>query len=452
MPTDLLAKKPVDLLARQDVLPEPAQADAEFSFGEMVSNVPSSAAQFGKDIIYPFRHPVETAKGMGNLAMGLGQKLIPGEQEEEQYADQMGQFIADRYGSWENFKQTLMKDPVGVLADASTVITGVGGAVRAGGRVAGTTGKLGRAVQATGAALDPVNLALKTGKKTVGALTPKRVPAKLYDSAAKFSTTFDQAKRDALVQTALENRLMPTVRGVDKLSNMITDINAGIDDMIRVATESGKKIPKDAVYRHLKQVRQRMGGAKLEGGSDLRKIDDVARQFDEHMKRLGKESLTPEELQAFKQDAYKKINFERSQAKADLAKEESFKAMARAAKESIEEVAPGIGAENQRLGRLLELQDPLQRSASRIGNRNLISINTPLNVGAGAAAGSVPGTVAGALASILEFPQTKARLAISLSDAQRMSLVDALMSSNIPRTATRQALFQAGRAEQELNR
>lgn len=123
-----------------------------------IENFPASARQFGEDIVRPFTEPVETAKALGNLAVGAGQKLIPGEQGSERHADAVGRFFADRYGGWEEVKRTMASDPVGFLADAATVLTG-GAAAAA--RAPGVAGTMARAVGTAGRALDPVSLATK---------------------------------------------------------------------------------------------------------------------------------------------------------------------------------------------------------------------------------------------------------------------------------------------------
>ena len=45
--------------------------------GGAITNFPSSAVQLGKDYTAPIHSPIQTAKGIGNLAMGGIQKLIP---------------------------------------------------------------------------------------------------------------------------------------------------------------------------------------------------------------------------------------------------------------------------------------------------------------------------------------------------------------------------------------
>ena len=443
----------------------------EFSAGEMVSNIPSSGKQFATDIVQPFIHPVETARAVGNLAMGgidkaahkltdalpadvvasvnrlnnwmadMGAPLErqPEQRDQmefprEQYADQMGKFIMDRYGSMDNFKQTVMRDPVGVLADASTVLMGTGAALR--------SGKLSR----LGAAVEPVNVATNTAK-AASKLLPRALPAKLYESAAKFGTTIPKAKRAKMVQTALDKKIPPTGKGVDRLSGMINALDDTIDGM--VAAAGGKLIPKEALFTHLKELRKKMGGAKVEGAKDLRVIDKIAKSIDEHLKASGKSFLTPEELQRFKQDAYKKINFDRKQGKARIAKEETFKATARSAKEAVERAVPGVSPLNRQLGDLLDIRDPIQRSANRIDNLNVTPLTAPLNVGAGTAIAGPVGTAAGGVASILEMPKVKSALAIALNAAQKQALADILLNNSIPLAATRDALFQAGRLQSQ---
>ena len=65
------------------------QDDPEtLSGGEVLSqaikNVPSSALQFGKDIITPILNPITTAKSVGSLASSVINIMRPGEQGNEQ--------------------------------------------------------------------------------------------------------------------------------------------------------------------------------------------------------------------------------------------------------------------------------------------------------------------------------------------------------------------------------
>lgn len=125
------------------------------------SNVGPSAVQFGKDLIYPFTHPAETAKTAVNLGsalspMGRIKSVISGK-EDPQVEAIMGHF-AERYGGMDNLKKTISEDPVGFVSDLSTVLTG-GGTLAA--KVPGMVGKAGALAADVGKAIDPVNAAGK---------------------------------------------------------------------------------------------------------------------------------------------------------------------------------------------------------------------------------------------------------------------------------------------------
>lgn len=142
--------------------------------GEAFGNIPSSAAKFASDIVQPFLSPVETVKNLSDAAAGglrAGAKAVlptgvfnaidnlgapENNQRIEQTAGAVGQFFKDRYGSADAIKNTIATDPVGALGDASLVLTG-GGSIAA--RGPGIVSRGGRAIQATGQAVDPLNLA-----------------------------------------------------------------------------------------------------------------------------------------------------------------------------------------------------------------------------------------------------------------------------------------------------
>lgn len=117
--------------------------------------------------------PQKTLKSVADLATGVVQKAIPGEQSKEFIADAMGQFFVDRYGSLERAKNTFLTDPVGFVADASMFISGGGGALATAGKVA-KTGKIARAgqqVARVGQAIDPLAAAMKMAGKGVSKAT-----------------------------------------------------------------------------------------------------------------------------------------------------------------------------------------------------------------------------------------------------------------------------------------
>ena len=71
------------------------------------SNLPSSAGQFASDITAPIHSPIQTAKAIGSLALGVFQKMTPGVQADEAMVDAVGKFYMDRYLTTDGFKKAL---------------------------------------------------------------------------------------------------------------------------------------------------------------------------------------------------------------------------------------------------------------------------------------------------------------------------------------------------------
>lgn len=95
----------------------------------------------------------------------------------EQVADAAGQFYADRYSSPEQAWQTFNEDPVGVLLDASTVLTGGGSLATKVGTASKVSkaAKVGKVVSATGRAIDPVGQLLNVPGKAIELAGQSRV-------------------------------------------------------------------------------------------------------------------------------------------------------------------------------------------------------------------------------------------------------------------------------------
>lgn len=127
-----------------------------------VGNVPSSAVELTKNVTQAVTSPVQTVKSLGTLAKGVGAKIgelalentdigqsllqkanekriaagMPELQKDSsgklqatdspelQAINQVGKFVTDRYGSMDKLKETVIEDPVGVLADLASVLSG----------------------------------------------------------------------------------------------------------------------------------------------------------------------------------------------------------------------------------------------------------------------------------------------------------------------------------------
>lgn len=485
-------EKPSKQDAQPQEQPQTTNTDDGFSFGEMVSNIPSSAGKFIGDVANSVIHPADTANAIQGLISGFSNKAgrnianaapeglrsagvdvyntianidvplidIPGLPDKPVQTDQSGKilphpdeaaadaavnFYSDRYGSGDAAINTVEKDPVGALADLSVLLSGGGMAAS---KIPGLA-KAGGAVSKAGALTNPANLiasGVRLGGQGVAKALPKTLPHTMYAKAAKFSTQLSPAERARISETSLKHKILPNQAGAEKALGMMRDLETQVEGLISQATKSGKTIPKKAVYKYLSDVRKKAGGVKIEGSKDLSQIEKVVKNFDEHLKKMGKDSITPDELQGLKRDIYKRVNYAEAYGKAKAGRDEARKAIARGAKESIEDVAPGVKELNKDYGDLVELIKPLTRSANRLQNNNVINIDAPLKMIAGESIGGGLGQTVGIGSALLENAAVRSRLAQGLYNAQRQRLAEALSQPGAM-TSVIQGMHQAGRLQ-----
>jgi len=381
-----------------------------------VGNVPASAGKLAGDIYQAVRHPLETADDALKLGIGVGQKLYPGEQEGEKYADAAMEYLKGRYGSRDAMAETFQTDPVGFLADFAGVLTAGGGALNVAGKVAKAPGiaKAGQLAAKAGLASEPVGLAVKGIGKGLGQAVPKTgrlSPAGAYESAAKFSTVFSENERLSMTMTALNNQVLPTIRGLNTLQKRITDINTKITRKIDAATTTGKKMSIDDIFKDFKKIskEESWGGKPKEG---MAAVAETEKNLREIWNELGRTEMTPAQAQAFKQKIYQEVEGFYSKVNDSPVSVKAQAAMARAAKEFLEEIYPEIKQMNANEGEMIELLNALERSSSRIANRDFIGIGVPIKGITGGTMGGVPGGMAGIIIGIADAPLPKAQLAL----------------------------------------
>lgn len=151
---------------------------------EAVQNIPSSAVEFGKGIVQAVTNPIDTASALLDLGAGVLNRAVPApvrdfvnkydwnpqaRERAVQTAQQVGGVYKQRYGSVEALKRTIAKDPVGAMADLSTLLSGGAGIARAGAkattrvapRVSAAAGKAANVMTKAAAATNPVNAMTK---------------------------------------------------------------------------------------------------------------------------------------------------------------------------------------------------------------------------------------------------------------------------------------------------
>lgn len=175
-----------------------AQGGTDTRFRDLPENILGSAGRLVKDVGSAIIHPVRTVKGVGKIVKAGGAKLAQGvdklltgeaiDTEDTRTADAVGRFFADRYGSAENLKQTIINDPAGVALDLSALFTGGGSLATKVGTQGGKLAKAGEVATRVGQAVEPVSLFTKGVGKGVEFATKGRtlgVPKSKVDLATK---------------------------------------------------------------------------------------------------------------------------------------------------------------------------------------------------------------------------------------------------------------------------
>lgn len=453
----LLMLKSASSTPMEQITSEAKTPPVDFSWAEMAGNIPSSGRKWAQDTFEGMTQlvtsPIETAKAIGNVALGGVQKLIPGEQSSEPAFNTLADFYGQRYGSMDQFKQTAMEDPVGVLSDASTALFLGAAPLKAAGaasKVAGAPGLLsslggaGNLLGKTAAALDPLNLAWNVTGRPAGRLAShvfaSTKPHDLWLSAAKLPTGLDDktpGTRLAIAETALSRNIKPTRKGITKLDSLLGNVKDQINARLDALTSAGHVIHKDSLVKYFDELIDDHGGVKLFGGQDKARLLTIKQNFLDHLDEVapGRIYLRPEEVQKFKTDAWKQAGGKAFGERSLQMDKAAAKAAGRAAKEELEVIddmlrsqTPGVPLEamNQEYAELAKLRNVLPKPAGRIENLNLGGLSLPIGIGSGAAAGGMMagpvgakiGAAAGALRGIVDNPGVKLKMAQGLYNAQ----------------------------------
>lgn len=399
--------------------PKPAPitpAGEQFSFGNTIGNIPGSAYKTQMGLREMITHPVNTAATMGKTLLGTGQLAWPGEQSYEKYP----KAIVKHYkGILSNPGKALEEDPVGLGLDAYTL------------------GRAGMGVA-------------KNTARAVSGLLPESLPRKLYQRGAKFSGATEEVIKKN-IDTALKEGLLYTEKGLEKLNSKLAGYDAKISKIIEDATQAGTRIDLAVVRKHIPELIRDVGGFKKNAPKDIAYIKREMGKFDDWMK--GRKTVTPTELQAFKQDLYDRLfrDFAK-QSPVTAIREKLDKNLARAAKEGIENAIPDqpIAELNRQYGDLLNLKEGLNRSTARVSNRDLFNLTDIAAVGMGSSIAGVPGGILAGLGNVLRHPVPSGRIAIGLHNLQnptmgllrlqpRDALLGLLQTGNIEEVIRQQA-------------
>ncbi len=418
-------------------LPELVEAqkpvDKGFSSVNMVRNIPKSFKELADGTFQAVSHPVDTSQNLGSIFVGYGEKIrdainnkIPQDNKLMDISNMMFQLyrglantalgkdldatnspnaeaftkaMVDRWGSKENALNTLENDPVGGVLDIVSVFTG-------------------------GAAI------VNTAKKAISKMIPAEMPTKMYESAAKFSTT--RKDSGANTKALMEERIPLTRNGSTKLKEVIISINNEIDKILTNSPNAETRIPSKFVFNRIQGLKNKLLNT-VEGVKDRKIIDKIVEGYLDEIKATGQTTMTLKELHEWKKKTYGKVtDWAPGKGNKVKVKDETFKELAKGAKETIEAMEPKTRALNNRQAPLLDIREGLERAIGRIENRDLIGMGDLIKMGVGGGGGASLGTLVGAsgagggigtgigaLAAALGRPTVKSRIATELHHLQK---------------------------------
>jgi hypothetical protein len=204
--------------------------------GQMVRNLPSSAKRFAGGLYEAVTNPLETAKGVLDIGAGAIQKVLPQSvvdwvnqfeanpeagRKTIEAANAAGGMLKDRYGSYEAIKRTLAEDPVGAVADLSTLLTAGAGGLRATANVAPRVAPAAAAVERAATLTNPLSVVTVPAQKALAA-KERVMPGELAKQKER------NAVRDATLRAAQAEGYMVTPGSVTPQGrNIVAERMAG---------------------------------------------------------------------------------------------------------------------------------------------------------------------------------------------------------------------------------
>jgi hypothetical protein len=390
---------------------------------ESLSNIPKSALEYGKALVSPVLHPIDTAKMVGKIA---AEKLYPPLQlKPGSIMQKGGEMLKSRYGGMDNLKQTIATDPVGLLGDVATLTS-----------IAGAAGNLPK-VSRIGAMMEPASLAMAPLKAIPKGLAkiPGMTPERLYLSAVKpgFSKKkgLTQIKKEA--HAGLEEGILPNEAGIRKVEKAISGIEEKTIGPITEAASAGTKITKEQALRHVGEVIDNAKDLKYSPypKESLDIIKDATTKFIEEFGDNLDVLTAHKAKKAFYAQNRPKYGKQTGQVPNEQAITE--KAIARGLKDSVYEALankhPELRALGEKEGALIGLKSAIEQGAQRITRRDILGIGVPIKTGVASWIGSkfgspALGTIVGVTAGVIDTPAVKARLAVALHRAKKIKVVN----------------------------
>jgi len=308
--------------------------------------------------------------------MGVYSKLTGKGTTKEVYADAAYDALVGRYGSPEKALASLERDPVGVVSDVMSVLTG--GALTAAKtvRLAGATKIASGAekVAEVASALEPINVAVNTAGKAGQKFRARNAnPVDDMLEALKLSTTLDDrfgsGTRAKIANTILRGGYTLDTAGIAKLESDLHKAGLDIETILNNPAALEKVIPPQVLQKPIDDLLAvETAPQKLQADQSASVIDQAITPYMNKMYEEGYPLQSAAEMNVTKRDAQKKANYGDGSTAADDLASDANKVIAREAAKQVEQVIPEIKIPNQQWGEAAEALPPFQRSVARLGN------------------------------------------------------------------------------------
>lgn len=433
-----------------------ADREPQYTAAGAMANIPSSATQYAKDLATVFTDPMLVAEGIKEMFTGEGLEAL-------------GSFYADRYGSVRQALQTAYDDPVGFMSDVSLVgapLKVAGNLAKIASKASPKTQTAAEAVRRAGGALESADPLGAATALTLGAASTvplvRSFPESTYETNLKMGTSprsrmGQQATRQQVIGTLLEEGIPVSPEGLTKLNKIIDARTSELDRLIEVAEKEGKTISLYDIATPIRELRNELGNPRTNptAAADVAAIEDYLASWADEVGDA--QNFTPSEVRKLRQNLDNRLNYDRISATTPALQTRITEQAATGARGALRETIEGYGATGMDISRLLTAQEALERAVNRLGQNQTIGLKQ--TVAATGGFGAMGGTdlfqqLSGALlagGALLMTPQNKERIARliyqsrDLTREQQRSLI-AQLTSQVGPTAQR---IEEGREEEQ---
>lgn len=360
---------------------------------ETASNIPKDIVQTGADVFSAVSHPVQTFKNItkapaelaaGALETGLrkvGVKPAPEfrnqlSPEEQRFHNLMGKVKWAIQNPGAATEKVLGKVKERPIAAAATIY---GGATM-GKQVAKATGaeKLAKGLDTVAKVANPTNVIKVPAKGVLSALSKTQLPERLARSATKYPLSAkwtknvkEESKISKATKQQLEHEIKPNEKGIIKTEKLMSEDMKTVDRIIaKGSKEGGRMMTDDVIKRGLRAAYVKAARSSDPIGARAI-VDNIAEKFRQHGPTLS--HMTAQQI---KRQLYDEVSWGASEATALQTQLNTLgkKGIASVIMKQLEKTYPEIAQYNKRYGALKDLKFAIERSSSRLANKDLVDL------------------------------------------------------------------------------